>query len=160
MFAARARPTRRLAYLLCGDWAEAEDLTQTAFTKLYARWGSLRDAAAVDAYLRRTVTRAYIDARRRRWRREEPTATLPERAAHDVDVDNRVVLLAALAGLPPRQRACVVLRYYDDCSVEATAVALRCSPGTVKSNTSRGLDALRAVLGDAPDLVSAKEDNR
>ena len=159
LFAARAATVRRTAYLLCGNWAQAEDLTQTAFAKLYAVWPRVRDRGVADSYLRRIVTRAHVAEHRRPWRRERPAADVPDVAGVAVgSTDERVVLLAALAHVPPRQRACLVLRYFEDCSVEETAAALGCSAGTVKSNTSRGLDALRAVLGDVrPDLVTVED---
>lgn len=145
---------RRVAYLLCGDWTHAEDLTQTAFAKLYASWSRLRDPLAAEAFLRTTLTRTYVDASRRAWRREQPTLVLPDRPAPgDEHTEVRLLIVDALRSVPPRQRACLVLRYFLDCSVEETAAALSCSTGTVKSNTSRGLDALRRVLGD--DLVSS-----
>lgn len=155
LFAGRAAAVRRTAFLLCGDWQQAEDLTQTAFARLYAAWPRLRDAGAAEAYLRKTVVRAHVDETRRPWRRERPSAELPEVAARGDGADDRVTLLAALAQVPPRQRACLVLRYFGDCSVEETAAALGCSEGTVKSNTARGLDALRAVL---PDPVATVRD--
>jgi RNA polymerase sigma-70 factor (sigma-E family) len=155
LFAGRAAAVRRTAYLLCGDWQQAEDLTQTAFARLYAAWPRLRDPGAAEAYLRRTVVRAHVDETRRPWRREHATADLPESPAAADGADDRVTLLAALARVPRRQRACLVLRYFADCSVAETAAALGCSEGTVKSNTARGLDALRAVL---PGLVTASED--
>ena len=156
LFARSATSVRRTAYLLCGDWQQAEDLTQTAFARLYAAWPRLRDPAAADAYLRRTVGRACVDESRRPWRRERAAADLPDRPGIPADgPEDRMVLLAALARVPARQRACLVLRYFDDCSVEETAAALGCSTGTVKSNTSRGLDALRRVL---PDLTTSGRD--
>jgi RNA polymerase sigma-70 factor (sigma-E family) len=156
MFAGRASALRRTAYLLCGDWHRAEDLTQTAFVKCYAALGRLREPAAVDAYLRATLLHTYFDDDKRAWRRRErATGELPDTGGTPSDPpEDRLVMLQALAAVPPRQRACLVLRFYDDLSVEETAVALGCSGGTVKSNTARGLDALRRALGDAvPDLV-------
>jgi RNA polymerase sigma-70 factor (sigma-E family) len=147
LFEGRAAALRRTAFLLCGDWHRAEDLTQTAFAKLYAAWPRLRDEGAAEAYLRRTLLRTFLDDNRRGWRREHPTEVLPELSTVPVLTEERIVLLAALAQVAPRQRACLVLRYYDDLSVEATAEVLGCSVGTVKSNTSRGLDALRRLLG-------------
>ena len=146
LFTARVAAIRRTAYLLCGSWPQAEDLTQTAFARLYAAWPRLRDPGAAEAYLRRIVVRAHVDETRRPWRRERPAADLPETPAPDGSSDDRVVLLAALAHVPPRQRACLVLRYFTDCSVEETAAALGCSAGTVKSNTARGLDKLQEAL--------------
>ena len=159
LFAGRATAVRRTAYLLCGDWQQAEDLTQTAFAKLYAAWPRLRDAAAAEGYLRRILARSYVDDGRRPWRRERPSAAVPDAAARGDQPEDRLVLLAALASVPRRQRACLVLRYFADCSIEETAVALGVSPGTVKSNTSRGLDALRAALGGLrPDLTTIGRD--
>jgi RNA polymerase sigma-70 factor (sigma-E family) len=148
LFEGRAAALRRTAYLLCGDWHRAEDLTQTAFAKLFAAWPRLRDEGAAEAYLRRTLLRTFLDDNRRGWRREYATEVLPEVAGPPSMSDDRIVLLAALSSVPPRQRACLVLRYYDDLSLEATAEVLGCSVGTVKSNTSRGLDTLRRLLGD------------
>src|SRR5262249_18069398 len=126
VFATRARHVRRTAYLLCGDWNRAEDLTQTTFAKFYAARHRVRGAGAVDAYLRQTLTRTYIDDSRRLWRRERPAAELSDMAgaagsAGRVEgTDDRVTLLAALAHVPPRQRACLVLRFFDDYSVAET----------------------------------------
>ena len=153
----RAPALRRTAYLLCGDWNQAEDLVQTVFANVYAARRRLRAREALGAYLRQALTRTYIDANARHWRREHVTAELPDRAAPGVDnIEDRLVLLDALAQVPPRQRACLVLRFYDDCSVEETALTLDCSAGTVKSNTARGLEALRAVLtDDVSDLIAS-----
>jgi len=156
VFATRVRPLRRTAYLLCGDWARAEDLVQTAFVRTYAGWGRIRDLGAVDAYLRTTLTHVYLDDARRLWSGEVPTEAVPD--VPDVvtgssadATDDRLALMAALQRVPPRQRACLVLRFFDDCSVEETSLVLGCSEGTVKSNTARGLDALRSRL--LPDLT-------
>ena len=138
----------RTAYLLLGDAAEAEDLTQTALAKTYASWSRVREPAAARGYARTVlVNTATSWFRRRSWRNELPTETLPERLAPDTANDDRPVLMAALARLAPRQRAVVVLRFYDDLSVAETARALGISPGTVKSQTSVALDRLREVLG-------------
>jgi RNA polymerase sigma-70 factor (sigma-E family) len=161
LFTSRAVALRRTAYLLCGDWHRAEDLTQTAFAKCFAAWGRLREPAAAEAYLRSTLMNAFLDDNKRGWRREHATAELPERIAPAADTESRMVVLAALAAVPPRQRACLVLRFYDDLSVEATAEALGCSSGTVKSNTARGLDALHRRLGNPTfDLVTTGGDLR
>lgn len=154
LFAARAAALRRTAYLLCGDWHRAEDLAQTAFAKLYAAWPRLRDRGAADAYLRRTLMRTFLDDNKRGWRREYATDAVPERPLHDEWPEERLALLDAMAQVAPRQRACLVLRFYDDLSVESTAELLGCSVGTVKSNTSRGLDTLRALLGDDIELIT------
>jgi len=152
VYLGRARAMRRTAYLLCGDWHRAEDLVQSAFARLYAAWPSLRDSGALDAYLRKTLVRIYIDESRRAWHRERPSESVPDVAVEGRgDVEDSIVLRQALDSVPRRQRACLVLRFFDDCSVETTADALGCSVGTVKSNTARGLVALRAQL--PPELL-------
>jgi RNA polymerase sigma-70 factor (sigma-E family) len=155
-FDRRAPGLRRMAYLLCGDWNRAEDLVQTVFANVYAARRRIRTRDALGAYLRQALTRTYLDANSRHWRREHAAGELPESTApSDASVEDRIVLLDALERVPPRQRACLVLRFYDDCSVEETAAVLDCSTGTVKSNTARGLEALRAVLtNDAPELFA------
>lgn len=137
---------RRTAFLLCGDWHHAEDIVQTALTKLYLSWRRVRERSALDSYARQIVVRTYIDEGRRSWRRERPTAQLPEVETHGDGPDDRLLMLRALAQVPSRQRAALVLRFWEDLSVEETAHALGCSEGTVKSSTARGLDSLRAVL--------------
>ncbi|MEY9861065.1 RNA polymerase sigma-70 factor (sigma-E family) [Catenulispora sp. GAS73] len=146
---------RRIAFLLCQDWHHADDLAQTALTKLYAVWPKARSADNLDAYLRTILVNTYINETRRPfWRRLVTADTgilhdLPDRV-HDSDTE--LDLRAALAELPARQRAAVVLRYYCDLSVEQTAVELNCSPGTVKSQTARGLATLRRILQAQPSL--------
>jgi RNA polymerase sigma-70 factor (sigma-E family) len=150
--AARARLLRRSAYLLCGDWHRAEDLTQSALTKVYLAWSKVSRADNVDGYVRTMLVRTYLDEERRRWRRERPTGESLDgvRADPSTDSDQRLDLLRALGTLPPKQRAAVVLRCWEDLPIAEVAHALDCSEGTVKSQTSRGLAALRAVL--APGL--------
>jgi RNA polymerase sigma-70 factor (sigma-E family) len=157
-FAARRDAVRRSAYLLCGDWHRADDLAQTAFVALHRRWHKIRDRAALDAYVRRTVVRAVIDESRRPWRRERFTGDVPEiadtsggRPEIGDAVATRTTLVAALHKVPPRQRAVLVLRFLEGLDVSGAANVLGCSEGTVKSQTSRGLDALRAELGAAID---------
>jgi RNA polymerase sigma-70 factor (sigma-E family) len=142
----------RTAHLLCGDWHKAEDLVQSVLVRLYAVWPRLRDRDALDAYVRKMLVRAYLNDRRRPWRREHPTDTTPEVEASGGygGVESRMVLLGALAALPPRQRAVVVLRYWEDYSLEDAATALGVSVGTVKSQAARGLAALRVHLGTEP----------
>lgn len=150
----------RTAYLLLGDHAEAEDLVQSALAKTYASWHRVRDLNAATGYARTTlVNTASSWFRRRSWRNERPSASLPDRA-HDHDPTDRTLLVSALAQLPPRQRAAIVLRYYEDLSVAQTAAALGCSEGTVKSQTSDALTRLRALLGDAvvPHTLGAHHD--
>ena len=143
----------RTAYLLVGDRGLAEDLVQTALAKTYAAWPRVRDVQAAPGYARTTlVNTAAAWFRRRSWRNELPTPELPEpphERGHDADLTTRPTVLDALSQLPPRQRAVVVLRFYDDLSVAETARVLGCADGTVKSQTSRALDTLRGLLGDA-----------
>lgn len=130
---------------LTGDSHLAEDLVQTALVRLYLAWGRAR-AVSTEGYARRILLNSFIDHGRRPWvRRERAADVIPDvatREASEPDAD----LAAALAGLPPRMRAAVVLRHIEDLSVEDVADALGCSLGTVKSQTARGLDKLRAAL--------------
>lgn len=137
------------AYLLCaGDHHLAEDLVQTALVKTYLAWGRVRGGHP-GAFARRVLFNAFIDHKRKPAAvREQLTAELPELggAADEQLLDP--ALVAALAGLPARQRAAVVLRHVDDMSVEEVAAVLGCTAGTVKSQTARGLAAMRDVLGE------------
>ncbi|KRA31432.1 MULTISPECIES: SigE family RNA polymerase sigma factor [unclassified Nocardioides] len=145
--AARSQALWRSAWLLTGDRHKAEDLVQTALMKCWRRWDSIADGGAVDAYVRRTMLTTYTDWWRRRWNGEVPTGTLPDRPANGLadghDAGVRQDVLAALAGLPRGQRAVVVLRFFDDLTEAQTAATLAISAGTVKSQTSRALRALR-----------------
>lgn len=146
-FAARADAMRGTAYLLCGDWHRAEDLVQTAFVRLYRVWNRMSRRDRLDAYTRRIVVRAFIDETRRGFfHRERVTDQPADLAVPQSGPEDRMVLMAALARVPARQRAALVLRFWEDLSLEETAAALGCSVGTVKSQTSRGLSALRALL--------------
>ncbi|WP_020663961.1 SigE family RNA polymerase sigma factor [Amycolatopsis benzoatilytica] len=149
-FAARRDAVRRTAYLMCGDWHKADDLAQTAFVALHRRWKKIRDRGATDAYVRKTLVRAVIDESRRPWRRERQTEELPEPVDDGPGLAERVAtredLLAALKEVPPKQRAVLVLRFFDGLDVGAAATALGCSEGNVKSQTARGLANLRQVL--------------
>ncbi|WP_151081593.1 SigE family RNA polymerase sigma factor [Nocardioides cynanchi] len=139
----------RTAYLLLGDRELAEDLVQTALAKTYASWGRVRELDAARGYARTTlVNTASSWFRKRGWRAEHPTETI-ETGSYEVDPTLRPDLTAALARLAPRQRAVVVLRYYEDLSVAETARALQCSEGTVKSQTSDAFAHLRGLLGEA-----------
>lgn len=139
---------RRTAYLMCGDWHHAEDITQTALTKMYTVWGRRHRIANVEAYAHRVLTRTCIDHTRRRWRREDPPPAMPDRPGPGTDPSLGIQVRTALAALPPRQRAVVVLRYWADLDIANTAKALGCTTGTVKSNTARALTKLRTLLGD------------
>jgi RNA polymerase sigma-70 factor (sigma-E family) len=136
----------RTAYLLLGDRDLAEDLVQTALAKTYASWGRVRDIGAARAYARTTlVNTASSWFRKRGWR---PTERI-ETGSYDEDPTARRDMAATLARLAPRQRAVVVLRFYEDLSIAETAKALHCSEGTVKSQTSDALNKLRGLLGEA-----------
>jgi RNA polymerase sigma-70 factor (sigma-E family) len=152
-FSARFEGARRIAYAMCGSWPDAEEIAQSAFVKLYARWSKIR-IETVDAYLRTVLTRAFLDTKRRGRAREQTMAELPDSAApDDTGPAERMALRAALLAVPPGQRAVLVLRFVADLSVEQVAQTLRCSTGTVKSQTARGLTALRtAYHGDANNL--------
>jgi RNA polymerase sigma-70 factor (sigma-E family) len=146
--AGRMDQLRRTAYLLCGDWHTADDLVSTTLVKLLRHWQRVSTVDSLDAYVRRVLLRAWLDERRRPWRREHVQARVPERAAPAAyDVADRMAVLDLLAELPARRRAVLVLRYFCDLSVEETAEALGCTAGTVKSQTARALDALRTRLG-------------
>lgn len=138
----------RLAYLLVGDRGLAEDLVQTALVQTYASWSRVRDLDAAPGYARATlVNTAQSWFRRRSWRDERTTAYPPDRWVEE-DLTDRSTLMAALAELAPRQRAVVVLRFYEDQSVAQTAQILGCAEGTVKSQTADALRLLRERLGD------------
>ncbi len=157
--AAKSAAMGRTAHLLCGDWHRAEDLVQSVCIRLYAVWPRLKARDAVDPYVRKMLVRAYLNERRRPWRREHATAETPEVAASGGhgEVETRMVLLDALATLPPKQRAAVVLRYWEDFSVEDTATALGCSVGTVKSQSSRALASLRERFVPAAATAGSTE---
>jgi RNA polymerase sigma-70 factor (sigma-E family) len=138
---------RRIAYRLTQDWQLADDLTQVAVTSLYTHWNLARDASSTDAYARMILVRAFINERRSPWsRRVLLGGGYPEHAAATADHDARLDVRAALAALPPRQRATVVLRYCYDLPIGQTASELGCSEGTVKSQTAKALAALRRAL--------------
>jgi RNA polymerase sigma-70 factor (sigma-E family) len=143
---------RKVAFLLCQDWHRADDLAQAAITRLYVHWSAASRADNLDAYARRVLVREFLSARRTVWgsRVDLQPDPVREASAPDADPVTRVMVRVALAQVPPRQRAALVLRYYCDLSVEETADVLRCSPGTVKSQTSRGLAALRRALDGEP----------
>ena len=141
---------RRTAFLMCGDWERASDITQEALIRLYVAWPRIDKGAGLSSYARRTVVSIAIDWSRRKSSSELPDADLDGgRFADPTDgIADRITILNALATLAPRQRACVVLRYYEDLSVAEVARMLGCREGTVKSQTARALDTLRKILGD------------
>src|SRR5262245_28023620 len=142
-----------MAFLLCGDWHTAEDLVQATLVKVFVSWRRIRRQETAHAYATRTLVNTYLAHKRLRRTGEIPTSELPERPAEPTAPEMQMVVLAALAGLPPKGRAVVVLRYWADLSVDQVAAVLGCSPGAVKSQSVRALGKLRAVLGDAiPEL--------
>lgn len=149
--AAKTTSLRRLAYLVCGDWHRAEDATQDAFVRLYLKWSKCAATDSIDSYVRRMVINAAIDTKRRMWfRKEQSKSDMPDRSENGTDAPTeRVAVLKALACLPRRQRATVVLRFWEDLSVEQTARIMRCSTSTVKSQTAKGLRSLRELLTDS-----------
>jgi len=156
----RFEPLRALAYVTCGDWQAAEDAVAGALANLYLRWDKV---SAPDAYARTMVVRAAIHEKRRPWRRERAAGdALPDVAGADpaTGIDERLRLTAALRKVPKRQRAVLVLRFLEGLSVEETAEVLGCRPGTVKSQSARGLDTLRAVLAAEDITLRAHEGNR
>jgi RNA polymerase sigma-70 factor (sigma-E family) len=141
---------RRTAYLMCGDWHRAEDAAQDALVRIYRRWDKLNRQHGLNTYAHKAVVSVVLDQAKRPWRREHSTAEPAEQLRPDsaTTVDDRHLVMAALAQLADGQRACVVLRHYTDLSVEDTAEVLGISVGTVKSQTSRGLAQLRELLGE------------
>lgn len=147
-FSGRLTALRRMAYLLCGDGDQADDLVQETATKVYARWEQISRVDNIDGYVHTVLVRAFLDERRRGWWRVNLLASAPDRPApaHS-PVEERTVVRAALARIPPRQQAVLVLRFLCDLPVAAVADILGCSAGTVKSQTAHGLSKLRRILG-------------
>ena len=150
---AHQRALARFAYLLTGDAHLAEDLVQSALAKVYRRWDDISRMDAPDAYVRRVMVNEHATWWRRAWRRRERTDSdlvslrapaAPSEARHDADLWARVQTLS------PRQRAAIVLRFYEDLSEAQTAEILGCSVGSVKTHTSRALAALRRSMMEAP----------
>jgi RNA polymerase sigma-70 factor (sigma-E family) len=147
---ARRPQLLRLATLLAaGDAYLAEDLVQTALTRLYVAWWRVERDQGAEAYCRRILVNAVVDERRRAWRRAETSrAELPDVPAAEGSAEDRDAVRAALGELGPRMRAAVVLRHWLGYDVAECAQLLDCSEGTVKSQTARGLDRLRLLLSD------------
>jgi RNA polymerase sigma-70 factor, ECF subfamily len=146
--AARSASLQRTAYLLVGDWAHAEDVLQTALTKTYLAWKRLGEIEAVDAYARRVLVTTATSWWRRRWHGERPTDVMPERSApdrYDQELE-RQTMWRQVQSLPVRQRAVLVLRFYEDLTEAETARVLGVAVGTVKSQTARALASLRSRL--------------
>jgi len=146
----------RVAVLLTGEWHGAEDLVQASLVKLYRAWPRIDQlGGGPDAYLRQIIINTHRSWWRARWRRETPAAQLPDSPERADDADQRELasfIRQALGRLSPKQRAVLVLRYYEDLPEAEIASLLGCSPGTVKTHAHRGLRALRAELGARGEL--------
>jgi RNA polymerase sigma-70 factor (sigma-E family) len=144
--AARLPSLRRLGYLLCQDWHRADDLAQAAAVRAFTHWSKASRADNIDAYVNAILVREFLHERRSAWMRRVSLTEPPETAASQSDYDRSLDLQTAVAALPPRQRAILVLRFYGDLNIYQTADTLGCPPGTVKSQTARALDALRRTM--------------
>ena len=144
----------RTAYLMTGNHADAEDVVQTALVKVYAAWSKVTAADAPEAYVRRILTNTFLSSRRPlRVTRERLVDQLPESSVTPGGPEDRLSIWPHVASLPPKQRAVVVLRYYEDLSEQQIADALGCSTGTVKSNASLALKSLKARMSAAEGEV-------
>ncbi|RKN42839.1 SigE family RNA polymerase sigma factor [Micromonospora endolithica] len=146
--AASAPRLRRTAYLMCRDWHLAQDLTQITFAKMYPSWGRIRQSANLDAYSRRVLMNTVFDQRKRRSDTEVVCARLPEQPGPEPTSDLHVALMTALAALPLRDQAIVVLRHWEDQSVATVAGILGISASAVKMRDARALSRIRALLGE------------
>ncbi len=154
--AARSAALHRAAYLMVGEPSLAQDLVQEALSKTYAAWPRLRDKGNAEAYARKAITTTAISwFRRKGWSHERSTDAPPDRATpgHDDQVTQSAWLWECLQGLPARQRAAIVLRYYEDLTEAQTAETMGCAVGTVKSQVAAGLTKLRQQLGDDADVL-------
>lgn len=141
-----ARPLFRTAWLLCGDWHRAEDLVQETFARMYRHWGR-RAIDEPSAYAHTVLVRTFLSQRRLRSAGERPVADVPEQAAGEGDPALRRTLITALAALPPKDRAVLVLRYLADRSADEVARDLDTTPGAVRIQAMRALAKLREALG-------------
>jgi RNA polymerase sigma-70 factor (sigma-E family) len=147
LYRRHAADAARLAYLVTGDRALAEDLVQEAFVRLYGRFRDLRNPDAFEIYLRRTVVNlARSHFRRRKVERKHAPSLAAEPSGELPDLGERDELWSVLQSLPERQRTAIVLRFYEDLSEASTAEVMNCPVGTVKSLVSRGLQRLRATV--------------
>jgi RNA polymerase sigma-70 factor (sigma-E family) len=154
---------RRSAYLFCGDWHLADDLMQSTLIKIYRHWSRVEKDTSLANYSRTVLLRTWLDEKRRPWRRSEQTeAAVPDRLDESrgpADSPDRLwasdLVHRGLLRLPPRQRAVLVLRYFDDLSVAEAAAVMGCSEGTVKSQTARGLESLRVSVSDLVGRVAS-----
>ncbi len=150
-FVAEATPRlRRTAYLMCHDWHLAQDLTQLTLARMYASWNRIGGTANLEAYSRRVLMNAVFDQRRRRSHAEVVLADLPDRPGRPTEhtAELHITLMRALATLSVRDQAIVVLRHWEDRSVESVAEILGVSASVVKMQTMRALARLRDLLGE------------
>jgi RNA polymerase sigma-70 factor (sigma-E family) len=151
----RVQRLRQRAYLLCRDWHLAQDLTQVTLAKLYASWKRAAKADSIDAYATKVMLRVFLDHKRLRSSQE---VVIADPAAESIQRDSapelRITLLEALGRLSPRDRAIVVLRYWEDHSVDTVAEMVGVSPGVVKTQSMRALAQLRALLGEDISLLT------
>jgi RNA polymerase sigma-70 factor (sigma-E family) len=154
----------RTAYLLTGDHGRAEELLQTALVRTHRRWRQIERTDAPEVYVRKVLVNLHSTWWRRARRREDPIATVPERADPSADsyaaCEQRDELWRAVLALPPRMRAALVLRYFEDLPEAEVARILDCSLGTVKSQTSRGLDRLRVSLSASGSTQTRPHETR
>ncbi len=153
----RMERLRRTAFVYCRDWHTADDLVGTTLVKLYQHWQRAQRADNLDAYVYGILAHAWLDEKRRPWRRETSVREFPDRPQPAPDERDPGVL-AMLADLPPRRRACIILRFCD-LSVDETAAILGISPGTVKSQTARGLASLRELSAETNAARMSEEQN-
>ncbi len=153
----RSLALRRTAYLLCGDWSSGDDLVQESLAKVYVAWPRIGAQQAAFSYTRTTMLRTYLNEKRK-WRREVIFEDVPEHPTDDRDTALTVTLSGLLRELPSKQRAVLVLRFYQDLSVPQIAQELGIPEGTVKSQISRGLATMRVQLSE-PDAADEADDN-
>ena len=153
--AARSGPMFRTAWLLTGDWHLAEDLVQESLGKIFRNWRGIASIYDPAAYARTVLVRTFISHRRLRSAGERPATKIPEHPVRDGDADLRMTLLDGLGQLEPKDRVVLVLRYWEDRSVEETAAELGLSAGAVRSRSFRALERLRVVLADNNGDLSA-----
>jgi RNA polymerase sigma-70 factor (sigma-E family) len=151
---ARAGRLREVAFLMCGDWHQAQDLTQQTLVKVYLAWPRISARESVDAYARQVMLRELLTEKRRRRSTERPQAYFPEMPSQPDHPELRLTLLEALRSLAPNRRAVLVLRYWEDLSVDTVAEIMRITPSAAKSLTVRAVQDLRALVGDDAALLT------
>ncbi|GAA2329266.1 SigE family RNA polymerase sigma factor [Dactylosporangium salmoneum] len=156
---ARLPALHRLAFVLSGDSHRADDIVQQTITNLYVKWSRVRTVDHLDRYVRSMLVNAFLDEKRLAWARVRLFAEPPDAVAPDGgdEAEDRTLLRTALTQVPRRQRAVLVLRFYYDLPIDEVAKVLGVSSGTVKSQTSHGLAALRRLLGERPVAALTKE---